>query len=194
MIRRVALAGAALVLAMAAPVSADMLDVTIVDFAFNGGQVAASLGNTVRWTNNGSFKHSTTGDAPLKLWSIDIASGQARTRAFRQAGTFGYHCRFHPSMEGRVRVPLETSNAIPVPNEAVILTVATVNAPAGYKYVIQRKAPGGSFQAWKTITSQTTQFKSGIDGTWRFRARLLRISNGAKSGWSPTLSVHVGIL
>ncbi len=194
MIRRVALAAAALVLAMAAPVSADLLDVTIVDFAFNGGQVAASLGNTVRWTNNGTFKHSTTGDAPLNLWSIDVASGQARTRIFRQAGTFGFHCRFHSSMVGRVRVPLETSNPIPVPNEAVTLTVATVNAPAAFKYVIQRKAPGGTFQAWKTITAGTTQFKSGTIGTWRFRARLQRISNGAKSGWSPTLSIHVGIL
>jgi plastocyanin len=191
MIRRVTPACAALILVLAAPVGASTLDIGMVDNAYDNPNVVATLGDNVRWANNGAHTHSTTGNSPLHLWSIDVSPSQNRTRTFRQAGTYPFHCRFHSSMVGSVKVPMQTSDPTPAVNQVITLTVATVSAPAAYTYLIQRKAPGGTFQAWKTITTRTTHFKTGTAGTWRFRARLKRISNGAKSGWSPTLNVDV---
>ncbi len=95
MIRRVALVSAICIIVAAAPVTAASHTVSVVDFGFSGGRLSVALGDSVRWANTGSFTHSTTGDSPLDLWSIDLPPGGAGTRSFRQAGTFRYHCRFH---------------------------------------------------------------------------------------------------
>lgn len=130
-------------------------------------------------------------DAPLKLWSADAPPTQARTIHFEQAGTFGFHCRFHSSMVGSVRVPIRASSTSMLVGQSITLRVRTGAAPAGFRTIIQRKAPGGSFAAWKTITGQTVTFRSSTAGTWRVRARLQRISTGARSGWSPQMAIQV---
>jgi plastocyanin len=191
MIRRLVCVSAICIVVGAAPVAAATHTVTVVDFAFKGGQVSVALGDTVRWDNTGGFTHSTTGDPPLALWSIDIPAGGAKTRTFRQAGTFGYYCRFHSQMVGAVKVPMRVSDSTPRAGQEVTLTVATVGAPAGYCYSIQRQAPGGSFKTWKAITGRTTHFKSKNTGTWHFRSRLLRTADGATSGWSPLLRIRI---
>lgn len=191
MIRRLALVSAALALSSVAPAAASSHDVTIVDFAFQGGNVSAALGDTVRWTNSGGFTHSSTGDSPLKLWTADVPPTEGRTIHFEQAGSFGFHCRFHSGMVGSVKVPITASDTTPQTGQATTLRVRTSGAPAGFRTIIQRKAEGGSFRAWKTISGQTTIFKSSTAGTWRFRARLQRISTGARSGWSPQLVIKV---
>ena len=191
MIRRVALVSAICIIVAATPVTAASHTVSVVDFAFTQSQVSVALGDSVRWDNTGSFTHSTTGDSPLALWSIDLPSGGAGTRSFRQAGTFRYHCRFHSSMTGAVQVPMRASDTTPKVDQQVTLSVATIGAPAGYRYSIQRRAPGGSFKTWKAITGKSTSFKGKSTGTWRFRSRLVRTADGAASGWSPSISVRV---
>ena len=64
-------------------------------------------------------------------------------------------------------------------------------APAGFRYVIQRSKHGGPFKAWRTITTATTTWTPTQTGGVRFRAALQRISNSARSGWSPALSIVV---
>jgi hypothetical protein len=115
-----------------------------------------------------------------------------RGRAFNQAGTFPYHCRFHSGMTGRVRVPLKASDQQVSPGHQTTIFAATAAAPTGFRYVIQRRAPGAAFTPWKSITTRSTTFRSNVAGDWRFRARLRRVADGAHSDWSPVLIVHVG--
>ncbi|HET7868734.1 MAG TPA: hypothetical protein VFM85_00215 [Actinomycetota bacterium] len=69
---------------------------------------------------------------------------------------------------------------------------ASVAAPSESVYDIQRKKGSGDWAAWRTgITSKSVRFKPKASGTWSFRSRLRKTSNGAKSGWSPARSISV---
>lgn len=84
--------------------------VTIVGFAFSPESVNVSVGDTVTWTNTGSFQHtSTSGEpgAPDGTWdSGTLGSGAAFSHVFAQVGNFHYYCRFHGAsgMKGVVSV------------------------------------------------------------------------------------------
>src|SRR5512134_791702 len=54
--------------------------VAISGFSFSPGSVTVAVGDTVTWTNSDAQAHSST------------------------AGTFAYHCDFHPNMTGTVVV------------------------------------------------------------------------------------------
>ena len=190
MIRRLVLMSAAAVLLTSTAASAAGHTVSIVDFDFNGSPTTAALGDTVHWSNTTGHDHTSTDDTPLSLWSFVVHGGTTRDRTFRQAGTYAYHCAIHTFMHGKVVVPMQGTTSLLTGHHGSI-TVATVSAPSGFRYVIQRAAPGGSFRAWRTISSATTTWSTGTVGSWRFRAALLRTSSSARSGWSPTLTVHV---
>jgi plastocyanin len=191
MIRRLALLSAAAVLLTSTTASAAGPTIDIVNFDFQGSPATAALGDSVSWHNTTSTTlHTSTGDKNLSLWSFHVPAGTTRSRTFRQAGTYTFHCAIHATMHGTVRVPMEGDTTLSTGGHGS-LKVATVAAPSGFRYVIQRAAPSGSFTSWRTITSATTTWKTSTTGTWRFRAALQRISDSAKSGWSPALSIVV---
>jgi plastocyanin len=195
-VRRAALIGTVLVLASGAPASA--VEIVTINSTFSGFQPAArvaTLGEVVRWNSNDSVPHTATGRQPLGLWNREIPAGSSASRAFRQSGVFPYLCTIHPSMTGVIRVPV-----IVTPAEARRGRVFTVRAgsgapPPGFRYVIQRRRPNQArFSAWRTISTATTSFTTNAStprGTWRFRSRLLRVSNGAVSGFSPVDTARV---
>jgi plastocyanin len=194
MIPRAGLITCVLLVLSTASVAAATREVLITSTAggFMPPSIRAAIGDTVRWTNHSTLLHSTTGDAPLALWSLDIQpAGGQRSRDFEIAGGFPYHCRFHASMTGVVKVPIRVTPGSGPAGSTFTIRVADVSAPSGFQYVIQRKRPGGSFQAWRTITGQTTAFSTQVTGTWQFRSRLRRISDGAASGWSPKDTAQV---
>jgi plastocyanin len=87
-------------LLMAAGLSlAAQVPVSIVDFAFSPDTVRVNPGDSVIWTNNGAFLHtSTSGVGPVwdSLWdSGDMAHGATYVHGFAVAGTFPYFCRHH---------------------------------------------------------------------------------------------------
>jgi plastocyanin len=85
-------------------------DVSIVDDQFQPNDITINAGDSVRWTHNGSFPHTTTSGSngtPDGLWNSGTMShGQIFTHAFSSAGDFSYYCEFHWSsgMTGIVRV------------------------------------------------------------------------------------------
>jgi plastocyanin len=176
---------------VAAPASAATKAVTVVSYAFQPGVVRAGLGDTVRWENDAGITHSSTRRGVIS-WSLDIAPGGSRSRVFRQAGTFSYLCRFPHGMSGAVRVPVRATPSSGSSATTFTIRVATAVAPSGTQYVIQRRAPGGSWRAWKTTTAQTVSFRSSTKGTWRFRARVRDTGTGAASGFSPSARVTIG--
>jgi plastocyanin len=83
--------------------SATIHDVSIVDFQFAPEAQTVSVGDTVRWTNNGSFPHTSTSDH--LVWdSGQLTHGQSFSFHFTSAGSFPYHCNFHPSMTATIVV------------------------------------------------------------------------------------------
>jgi plastocyanin len=194
MLRRAAILSALLVLLTSATTSAT--EVVTINDSFTGFEPSATLatlGERVTWENDDGFLHSATGKAPLRLWSRDISPGGSASRVFNQAGAFPYLCRIHNNMTGIVRVPIVVTPATGTPTTTFTVRAGIAAPPAGFRYVIQRRAPGaGRFSAWKTIATATTTFRSSVRGVWRFRSQLRKVSNGAASNFSPVDSVTIG--
>lgn len=182
---RLALAG----LLLAVPASAATRTVAVQDFSFVGSPTV-SPGDQVSWENKGSFTHNAT-RTTFPNWQLTFGSGDTAGRTFRQAGSFGYRCTIHPSMTGTVKVRVRPSPASGTSATSFTITVGTVKAAAGSTYVIQRKAPGGSFKPWKTTTAKTVTFKSSVKGTWSFRSKVVETASGTGSGFSPAASVTI---
>ncbi len=70
-------------------------------FAFSPQTVNIASGTTVTWTNNTSAPHTVTGSS---FGSAAISPGGSYSFKFTQAGTFAYHCMFHPYMTASVNV------------------------------------------------------------------------------------------
>jgi plastocyanin len=77
--------------------------VKIVDFAFQPGMVTVPAGTTVGWKNFGATSHTSTSDDGRWNSGTLLPGGLFKVR-FRRAGTYGYHCDFHPFMTGTITV------------------------------------------------------------------------------------------
>lgn len=89
--------------------------VTISDNQFAPDTTRIAVGTPVRWTNTGSAVHSARSDTGSEISSGGLAgphtdqygypvAGATYTKTFSQAGTFPYHCEFHPGMNAAVVV------------------------------------------------------------------------------------------
>lgn len=79
--------------------------VGITNFAFSPDSVKVKVGATVTWTNQDSVNHTVTSDSgPATFDSGTMANAKTFSFTFTQAGTYTYHCAFHPFMTGTVVV------------------------------------------------------------------------------------------
>ncbi len=65
--------------------------------------ITVAVGTAVTWTNNDSIGHTSTSNTGV-FNSGTIAPGQSFSFTFQAAGTYPYHCTFHPGMVGSVVV------------------------------------------------------------------------------------------
>ena len=71
--------------------------------AFAPPDLNIEAGTAVTWMNSDRDSHTSTSDVPG--WnSGTISPGQRFSFTFQTAGTFLYHCSFHPGMTGTVVV------------------------------------------------------------------------------------------
>ena len=83
------------------------VEVTMTPSSFLPAQITVAAGTTVTWANTDSLVHtvtsgprgSATGD-----FDVTLSPGEVYTHVFNEAGTFEYHCTFHPGMDGIVIV------------------------------------------------------------------------------------------
>ena len=75
---------------------------TLGNRAFNPDALDVAVGTTVTWTNTDSISHTSTSDGAdgTPVQSRHVAS----SRRLSNAGTFPYHCSYHPGMVGTVTV------------------------------------------------------------------------------------------
>lgn len=77
--------------------------VSIDNLAFSPSTVTISVGDSVVWTNNDNTSHTVSSDTGAFDSGV-LASGDTFSLDFSTAGTYEYHCNFHPSMTGTVVV------------------------------------------------------------------------------------------
>ena len=77
--------------------------VDIAGFAFSPQSVTVNVGDTVTWTNADAQGHTATAD-DASFDTGTIAGGASASQTFATAGTFGYHCKIHPTMTATVVV------------------------------------------------------------------------------------------
>jgi plastocyanin len=180
-----------LALALFAPAAdAATISVTIDNFAFGPNAPLVAQGNAVKWTNSDITTHTSTSNQ--NFWhSPDLAPGQTFSATFWNAGTFGYHCRFHPDMTASVRVPIKASGSS---SQGWTLRWSSLSStPTSRSFDVQIKRPGSTaFVAWRTnVKGRSAFFNPLTNGTYAFRARTDNLSNGTSSGWSPTKTVSI---
>jgi len=79
------------------------LPVTIENFAFSPAQLSFPKGTTVTWTNNDAAPHAIGTDGAFPE-SPTLNQGQSYSFTFNEAGSYPYHCTFHPNMRGNIEV------------------------------------------------------------------------------------------
>ena len=77
--------------------------VDVKSFKFNPGVIAVKKGGRITWTNSDSTAHTATADA-RSFDTQAINPGKSKSVSFTTAGTFAYHCDFHPFMKAMVVV------------------------------------------------------------------------------------------
>lgn len=91
--------------AAAAPAAgAKTVAVTIKDFEYGPTKVTVAKGGTISWKNVDPANHTVTFDTGSMKSLGNQRTGVKRSMRFAKAGTFAYHCDFHPNMHGTVVV------------------------------------------------------------------------------------------
>jgi plastocyanin len=177
---------------------ASTVSITMANFSFTPDPGKAKLGDTIKWTNSTTTtNHTSTQDTPLALWdSGTVLPGGTFSFTITAAGLYPYHCTFHVSlgMKGTVGARDKVVPLSGPMGTMFTVTVATIAAPAGFVYDVQKANPGGGFANWKPgITTASVTFDSTAQatGVYKFRSRLHNTSTGATSGYSPGFSITV---
>ncbi|MBJ7610145.1 MAG: cupredoxin domain-containing protein [Candidatus Dormibacteraeota bacterium] len=74
------------------------------DLKFNPGTTTVKSGDVIQWTNTGGVPHNVTFDSYQTLTSQTMQQGDLWQVKFTTAGTYAYHCTFHPGMDGQITV------------------------------------------------------------------------------------------
>jgi FtsP/CotA-like multicopper oxidase with cupredoxin domain len=114
--------------------------VTIKDFKYRPQEIHVNVGDTVTWTNRESGKRTHTVIQDEGAWTSDgnrindpgaeIKPGSAFSHTFdTDDTTYGYHCRLHTYMTGRVIVGKGTPPGAPPPTEEPAPTPTPQSGP-----------------------------------------------------------------
>lgn len=77
--------------------------VTISKFEFAPAELTVSTGDTVEWSNDDVFRHTTTADSGA--WSSpELRRGERFVFVPTDTGRFAYHCTAHSVMSGTIVV------------------------------------------------------------------------------------------
>ncbi|MGH2683409.1 MAG: cupredoxin domain-containing protein [Actinomycetota bacterium] len=194
---RVILVAFALAVFLQSDALAGTVNVSMFEYDFSPDPAKVKMGDTLHWTNDGAVAHTTTQDSPLSLWDSGIVSpGGTFDFVLYAAGIYKYHCTFHVALGMVAAVGAKPTASPPSGPVGTIftITVATIDAPAGFVYDVQKRNPGGSFQDWMTgIITKSASFDSTGQptGTYQFRSRLRKVSNNGASGYSPKVPIMV---
>ena len=79
-------------------------EVSIMDFKFGPEKLSVKVGATVTFKNSDGQQHTATSDNSGDFDAGAVDAGGSKDVTFDKAGTFTYHCSFHPFMHGTIEV------------------------------------------------------------------------------------------
>ena len=79
-------------------------EVTIKDFKFAPDTLEVKVGSKVTFKNADGQQHTATSDDSGAFDAGAVDPGGSKDVTFDKAGTFAYHCSFHPFMHGTIEV------------------------------------------------------------------------------------------
>jgi plastocyanin len=74
------------------------------EWTYTPDEISVKLGTRVDWTDTGAVAHTVTADDGTSFDSGSIDPKASFTLTPTAAGTFAYHCTFHPWMKGTLVV------------------------------------------------------------------------------------------
>ncbi len=85
-----------------AATNGEVHQVIIQNFKFSPDNLEIKSGDSVEWVNKDSAAHTVS----IPALNVDqkLPAGGTVTQKFTDKGDYGYHCTFHPSMQGTVTV------------------------------------------------------------------------------------------
>ena len=172
--------------------------VDVTDHGFDPATVTAKQGQTVQWNfvDLSGNPHSVADGTAMGLFSSGGYGGyQVNYYRYRvtAAGRYKVHDQYG-GFDGVIRVPLKVKPGAGGVSTGFKLTWATGAPPAGFVFDVQVKRPGtNTWVYWKNDTTLWTAnfIPDAGPGTYRFRSRLRRVSNGAATGWSGAKAITV---
>lgn len=76
--------------------------VVITGMRFGAAPANVKAGDTIVWVNRDVVPH--TASARDRSFDVTLQPGQSARVTVRRAGTVAFYCRFHPAMQGLLRV------------------------------------------------------------------------------------------
>jgi hypothetical protein len=167
----------------------------VSDSGFSLKAESVPLASTATWALplSDTKSHSVTDGTGLQLFDSGLRGpGGSFVYTFANAGTFKVVDNGGSGRE-TLKVPPAVSPTSGNMSTTFTVTWASETLPAGYVADVQLKRPGASFVDWLSdqTASSATFLPDAGPGTYSFRARLKRASNGATTSWSPGTSIRV---
>lgn len=172
----------------------DATHVEVHDQFFSPTTVRVPRGGTVVFDFVGEGHHTATDDSDLALYDSGLVNGggPSTSHTFAAAGVYRFTCTPHPSMGGRVEVPVRAVPANGRLRDRFTVTWASAPPDEGFVQDVQVRRPGGGWKVWRDGVlglSKTFRPDRGT-GVYRFRARL-RNAAGDVSLWSLEAEIKV---
>jgi hypothetical protein len=163
-----------------------------MDATFDPTPLQIGRGDTVVWDNVGTAAHRVSDPSGMELFdSGELPAGWSGWFTFDAAGR--YAVALDGVQTGRIDVPIGSDRMRGKLSYRFTITWAAVTAPTGWAYDVQIRRPGKDWHLWRDdVVRRRDTFKADAGvGTYRFRARLVRLSNDAHSGWSAPRAIDV---
>ena len=102
---------------------------------------------------------------------------------FFASGRYPFHDLLDTTMQGAIHVPIAASPTTGSSKTMFEVTWASRLAPAGFVYDVQIRRPSETWADWKhRVSSPRAAFQASHGlGIYRFRGRLVRVSDGSHS-------------
>ncbi len=167
-------------------------DITISGLVYSPSTFTADVSDTIIWGNQDVPTHTATSDVKGFYNTGDIGGSLVYEQAL-VAGTIPFHCKYHASMEGTLKIRTGLGSSSLLLGNSTSVIAGDYAASNKFTYDIQRKYGSGDWSKWKSGTSNPApQFTPQKAGTYRFRSRVYN-ANGRVSGWSPAATLNVTV-
>jgi plastocyanin len=142
--------------------------------------------------NHGATTHSAVSDGGMFDTKAIAPDGSSQI-SIQGAGTYPYHCTFHPArMQGVFRVRPKASDTTVGVGDSITLQIAPDAIKTLYVHDVQRRRNGGEWRSVRHGTGESAPtFSFTRAGEFEFRARSRIAFTEVHTGWSPMRKVTV---